>query len=63
MRPPEFFNEGTVKSHFLSQDMVLCRRYRGLEKRITEDGEKDGLACQVKYWAGAWEVEEIFGQL
>jgi len=46
-----------------SQDMVLCRRYRGLEKRITIDGEKDGLKCQVKYWAGAWEVEEIFSQL
>jgi len=46
-----------------SQDMVLCRRYRGLEKRIAADGQKDGLVCQVKYWAGAWEVEEIFGQL
>jgi len=46
-----------------SQDMVFCRRYRGLEKRIAEDGEKDGLKCQVKYWAGAWEVEEMFGQL
>jgi pyridoxal phosphate phosphatase PHOSPHO2 len=43
--------------------MVLCRRYRGLEKRIAADGQKDGLVCQVKYWAGAWEVEEIFGQL
>jgi len=46
-----------------SQDMVLCRRHRGLEKRIAADGQKDGLVCQVKYWAGAWEVEEIFGQL
>lgn len=43
--------------------MVLCRRYRGLEKRIAKDGAKDGMKCQVKYWAGAWEVEEIFKSL
>jgi len=49
--------------HMRSQDLVLCRSYRGLEKRILADGEKDGLKCQVKYWAGAWEVEEIFDQL
>jgi len=45
------------------QDMALCRKYRGLEHRITQEGEKAGLVCQVRYWAGAWEVEEIFGQL
>ncbi|KAL4080261.1 phosphatase phospho-type [Scleroderma yunnanense] len=43
-----------------SQDIVLCRRFRGLERRIAQEG---GLKCQVKYWAGAWEVEEIFEQL
>ncbi|KAG1729202.1 phosphatase phospho-type [Suillus paluster] len=43
-----------------SQDMVLCRRFRGLERRISQEG---GQQCQVKYWAGAWEVEEIFNQL
>ena len=43
--------------------MVLCRRHRGLEKRIAKDGAKDGMKCQVKYWAGAWEVEEIFKSL
>jgi pyridoxal phosphate phosphatase PHOSPHO2 len=48
---------------FSSQDMVLCRRYRGLENRIAADGEKDDLKCQMKYWGGAWEVEEIFGKL
>jgi len=42
-----------------SQDMVLCRRFRGLEGRISREG---GHQCQVKYWAGAWEVEEIFNQ-
>jgi pyridoxal phosphate phosphatase PHOSPHO2 len=42
-----------------SQDMVLCRRFRGLEGRISREG---GQQCQVKYWAGAWEVEEIFNQ-
>ncbi|KDQ57794.1 hypothetical protein JAAARDRAFT_178264 [Jaapia argillacea MUCL 33604] len=45
------------------QDMVLCRRYRGLEGRIHRDGNKLGLKCEVKYWAGAWEVEEIFDSL
>ena len=43
-----------------SQDYVLCRRYRGLEQKIVTDG---GLKCHIKYWAGAWEVEEIFKQL
>ncbi|KIY43278.1 hypothetical protein FISHEDRAFT_53744 [Fistulina hepatica ATCC 64428] len=42
------------------QDILLCRSYRGLEKRINKDG---GLKCKVVKWAGAWEVEEIFGKL
>lgn len=46
-----------------SQDMVLCRRFRGLERRIAQEGEKEGLKCEVRYWAGAWEVEEVFGKL
>jgi pyridoxal phosphate phosphatase PHOSPHO2 len=46
-----------------SQDMVLCRRFRGLEGRIAREGERLGLKCQVKYWAGAWEAEEIFKKL
>jgi len=46
-----------------SQDMVLCRRYRGLQKMIESFAEEGRLKCEVKYWAGAWEVEEIFGQL
>ncbi|KAJ8522453.1 hypothetical protein ONZ45_g964 [Pleurotus djamor] len=46
-----------------AQDMILCRRFRGLEKRIVTDGEKLGMQCQVKYWAGAWEVEELFAEL
>ncbi|KAK0504762.1 phosphatase phospho-type [Armillaria luteobubalina] len=45
------------------QDMVLCRSFRGLQRRIHKDGEKLGLKCQVKYWGGAWEVEEIFNAL
>ncbi|KAG1746195.1 putative phosphatase-domain-containing protein [Suillus lakei] len=43
-----------------SQDMVLCRRFRGLEGRISREGDHQ---YQVKYWAGAWEVEEIFNKL
>ncbi|KAK0461258.1 phosphatase phospho-type [Desarmillaria tabescens] len=46
-----------------SQDMVLCRSFRGLQRRIAKEGEKLGLKCQVKYWGGAWEVEEIFNAL
>lgn len=42
------------------QDLVLCRSFRGLSKRIAKEG---GLQCHVKYWSGAWEVEEIFGNL
>jgi pyridoxal phosphate phosphatase PHOSPHO2 len=40
--------------------MALCRRYRGLERRIAREGERLGLKCQLRYWVGAWEVEEIF---
>ena len=47
----------------LSEDIVLCRRYRGLEKRIANEGESAGMKCKVLYWAGAWEVEELFAQL
>ncbi|KAI0082062.1 hypothetical protein K474DRAFT_1655996 [Panus rudis PR-1116 ss-1] len=45
-----------------SEDYVLCRRHRGLQRRIEEEGEKDGLKAKVFYWAGAWEVEELFKQ-
>jgi len=45
------------------QDMVFCRKFRALENRIKNEGEREGLLCQVRYWAGAWEVEELFGQL
>ncbi|KAI0930478.1 hypothetical protein AcW1_009148 [Taiwanofungus camphoratus] len=44
------------------RDMVLCRRHRGLEKLISSYEEEGRLQCQVRYWAGAWEVEEIFDQ-
>ena len=44
------------------QDLVLCRSYRGLEKRIAREGAQAGLKASVRYWAGAWEVEEIFQQ-
>ncbi|THV02424.1 hypothetical protein K435DRAFT_963148 [Dendrothele bispora CBS 962.96] len=46
-----------------SQDMNLCRTFGGLHKRIAREGESAGLKCQVKYWTGAWEVEEIFNTL
>ena len=45
------------------QDIVLARVGRGLEGRIKREGEEQGLVAQVKYWAGAWEVEEMFPTL
>ncbi|EJD02866.1 uncharacterized protein FOMMEDRAFT_107885 [Fomitiporia mediterranea MF3/22] len=42
------------------QDLILCRTYRGLQRRIEGEG---GVRCQIKYWGGAWEVEEHFDQL
>ncbi|KAJ3791063.1 phosphatase phospho-type [Lentinula aff. detonsa] len=49
--------------HLRSHDIVCCRTFGGLPKRIARDGEKFGLKCQVKYWTGAWELEEIFDTL
>ena len=46
-----------------SQDVVLCRRFRGLEHRIADErakGPSSRLSCTVEYWSGAWEVEEKF---
>lgn len=53
----------TYELVFVSQDMIFCRQYRGLQKRIAAEGEKEGLKCQIRYWAGAWEVEEHFQKL
>lgn len=39
---------------------MLCRRHRGLQKRIETHAER--VKCTVKYWEGAWEVEEILGE-
>ncbi|KAK7692568.1 hypothetical protein QCA50_004198 [Cerrena zonata] len=43
-----------------SSDIVLCRHHRGLQKRIEREGEAQDLKATVHYWAGAWEVEELF---
>ncbi|KAG8213566.1 phosphatase phospho-type [Butyriboletus roseoflavus] len=48
-----------------SQDVVLCRRFRGLEHKIANErakGSTSRLQCTVEYWSGAWEVEEKFKQ-
>jgi hypothetical protein len=47
--------------HPSSQDLVLCRRFRGLERKIAS--RPDDVKCGVKYWTGAWEVEEILDEL
>jgi len=46
-----------------TQDIVLCRKYRGLEQRIAKEGASSGLVATIKYWAGAWEAEEYLNQL
>ncbi|KAJ3567578.1 hypothetical protein NP233_g6269 [Leucocoprinus birnbaumii] len=46
-----------------SQDVVFCRSHRGLQKRIDNEVSKEGLKCQIQYWAGAWEVEEMFDRI
>lgn len=46
-----------------SQDVVCCRNFRGLEKRINEEGKREGLKAGIRYWAGAWEAEEIYNTL
>ncbi|CCO27076.1 hypothetical protein BN14_01110 [Rhizoctonia solani AG-1 IB] len=43
-------------------DVVLCRRDRALEKRIKAAPE-GRLKATVKYWEGAWEIEEYFNSL
>ncbi|KZS93956.1 hypothetical protein SISNIDRAFT_478376 [Sistotremastrum niveocremeum HHB9708] len=46
-----------------SQDYAFVRRGRGLEERIQKEGEAKGLKVQLRYWGGAWEVEELFTKL
>jgi len=43
---------------FREQDVALVRRGRALEQRVGREGDR--LRAQVKFWAGAWEVEEVF---
>ncbi|KAF6763102.1 phosphatase phospho-type [Ephemerocybe angulata] len=49
--------------HMREQDLVLCRSHRGLSSRIAKEGKAKGLKPTIQYWAGAWEVEEIFATL
>ncbi|EPQ29326.1 uncharacterized protein PFL1_03081 [Pseudozyma flocculosa PF-1] len=43
-----------------ANDLALVRRYRGLETRIAREGN---VKAGIRYWAGAWEVEGILGEL
>ncbi|CDO75352.1 hypothetical protein BN946_scf184966.g20 [Trametes cinnabarina] len=45
------------------QDVVFCRRYRGLHDLIRPYEEEGRLHCQVQYWTGAWEAEALLDQL
>lgn len=40
------------------EDLFLVRKDMGLHAKVTKDGEERGLKADVKYWTGAWEVEE-----
>jgi len=44
-----------------SSDYALVRKRRGLEPKVR--ATEGDLKCQVRYWDGAWEVEEFFKQL
>ncbi|GAA97050.1 hypothetical protein E5Q_03725 [Mixia osmundae IAM 14324] len=43
-----------------SQDLALVRTGRELQRRIAREG---GTRCEIKYWGGAWEVEQIFNTM
>ncbi|KAN0064618.1 hypothetical protein ACQY0O_002247 [Thecaphora frezii] len=43
-----------------NNDLALVRRYRGLQTRIEKEGN---IKAGIRYWAGAWEVEGILGEL
>lgn len=43
-------------------DIAFVRTDKELEVRVREEGAKEGLRCQVKYWSMAWEIEEYFGE-
>jgi pyridoxal phosphate phosphatase PHOSPHO2 len=45
------------------QDTIFCRTGRGLQRRIEREGGEQCLKCNIKYWGGAWEIEEHFSQL
>lgn len=45
------------------QDLALVRKDMELHARIKNEAKDAGLKCQVKYWTGAWEVDEWVGAL
>ncbi|KAI0675254.1 phosphatase phospho-type [Trametes maxima] len=45
------------------QDVVFCRRFRGLYNLIKPYEEEGRLRCQVQYWTGAWEAEALLDRL
>lgn len=40
------------------QDLCLVRKGFELDLRIKEEGKSAGLKAGVKYWTGAWEIDE-----
>ncbi|KAJ9111438.1 hypothetical protein QFC19_001207 [Naganishia cerealis] len=41
-----------------AQDLCLVRKGFELDLRIKEEGKSAGLKADVKYWTGAWEIDE-----
>ncbi|WWC91767.1 uncharacterized protein L201_006714 [Kwoniella dendrophila CBS 6074] len=41
-----------------SKDLALVRKGLELDQRVKEEGEKEGLKLQVKYWEQAWQIDE-----
>lgn len=39
-------------------DLCLVRKDMELHARIRNEAESAGLKAQVKYWTGAWEIDE-----
>lgn len=48
---------------WVRNDLALARSFRPLGRIIPAKGEEAGLKASVKYWGGAWEVEQVFKTL
>lgn len=40
------------------EDLCLVRKDMELHERVLKEGKEKGLKADVKYWTGAWEIDE-----